>query len=45
MTTQTIIRKFNAKGISITKSISTGNVVAGNKVFSSYSAAYKYYFK
>lgn len=43
-----IIKKFQRKGYSITRSISTGNIVVntsnGSRVFNSYNAAYKYYF-
>ena len=49
MTTNSIIRKLNAAGIKVTKSISTGNIVATPrngfaKIFPSYAAAYRFYF-
>lgn len=49
MKTTLIINKFEKKGYDVTKSISTGQIIVkapwgAVSTFSSYSAAYKFYF-
>ena len=49
MKVQTITQKFEAKGLKVTKSINTGNVVVTAKnrmqyTFRSYNEAYRYFF-
>jgi hypothetical protein len=49
MKTQTIINKFKAAGLGITKSMITGNVIVTSKngrksSYNSYNEAYRYFF-
>lgn len=51
MTKEAIIKKFEKKGYRLARAIATNNVIVrkenllSGKVFSSYNAAYKYFFK